>query len=101
MFFCGGKPEDGACANKAETIKRAQEFASILFTPAVSEPAANKYTKVDPCVKSVALMVWTFGLLRKAIGIKLGDRNTGPAAAENIMQQVDNQYYVVGIVQLT
>ena len=79
--FCSGKPEDGPCANRENSIKKAQGFASLLFSPAVSEPAANKYTKVDPCVKSVALMVWSFGLLRKAIGIRLGDRDSGPAIA--------------------
>ena len=34
-------------------------------------------------------MTWTFGLLRKAVGIKLGKKDTGPAAAENIPEQVD------------
>ena len=43
----------------------------------ISEPAANKYTKVDPCVRSVVLITWTFGLLRKALGAKLTKKARG------------------------
>ena len=87
---CGKAPEQGAWyANKATSVKRAQELASLFFLPPISEPAANKYTKIDPCVKSVALISWSFGLLRKAIGIKPGKKDTGPAAAENILEHVD------------
>ena len=64
-------------------------MAKLIFMPPISEPAANKYTKVDPCIKSVALINWTFGLLRKAIGLKLGKKDTGPAAAGRIPEQVD------------
>ena len=84
---CCGKPEDGPCANRAESVKRAQDLASMLFMPTISEPAANKYTKIDPCIKHVALVTWTFGLLRKAIGLKLGKKDTGPAV--DVPEQVD------------
>ena len=77
---CGELP----CANKAKSVERAQTLASIIFMPPISVPAANKYTKVDPCIKSCALVTWTFGLLRKAVGIKLGKKDTGSAATENI-----------------
>ena len=82
---CCGKPEEGPCADKAKSVQRAQQFASTIFLPPISEPAANKYTKIDPCVKSIALMTWTFGLLRKAVGITLGKKDTGSAADENIL----------------
>ena len=52
-------------------------------------PAANKYTKMDPCLKTVALLMHTFGVLRNAIGEKLGVKDSGPAAAANIPVQVD------------
>ena len=81
--------EDGPCADKAESIRKAKQYAKLIFCPPISQPAANKYTKIDPAVKSVALMTWTFGLLRKAIGLKLGKKDTGPAAAENIPTHVD------------
>ena len=49
--------------------------------PPISEPAANKYTKTDPCVKSALLVTWTFGLLRKAIGqhLRQNEEYTSPA----------------------
>ena len=34
-------------------------------------------------------MTWTFGLLRKAMGNKLGKKDTGPAAVENVPEHVD------------
>ena len=81
--------EDGPCADKAESMRKAKKYAKLIFCPPIVEPAANKYTKIDPAVKSVALMTWTFGLLRKAIGITLGKKDTGPAADDNIPQHVD------------
>ena len=68
---CCGKLADGPCANPGKSIKRAQDLALRLFVPPISEPAANKYTNVDPCVKSVLLIAWAFGLLRKALGVRL------------------------------
>ena len=52
-----------------------------IFMPPTSEPSANKYTKADPCVRSVCLVTWTFGLLRKAISRMLwkDEESTGPA----------------------
>ena len=89
---CCGLPEDGpplACANKAESVKRAKKLARIIFMPPISVPAATTDTKIDPCLKSVTLITWTFGLLRKAVGMKLGKKDTGPAAVGNIPEHVD------------
>ena len=69
---CCGKVQDGPCANKAESIKRARAHFAVIANPPVTSPAANKYTKVDPTIRSVSLLNWAlFGLLRKAMGAKL------------------------------
>jgi len=74
---CGTLP----AANRAKSLERANEFVKLIFLPPITEPAQNKYTKTDPCIRSVALVTWTFGLLRKAIGRKLfqNEEATGPA----------------------
>ena len=78
-------------ANAAKSIERAKTLAAKLFMPPLCEPAANKYTKVDPCLKSVALITWTFGLLRKAIGARLKKtaRDDPGHAAVVVPDQVD------------
>ena len=78
---CCGDFWQGPAANKAKSIARAKDLVKFIFMPPISEPAANKYTKTDPCVRTVCLVTWTFGLLRKAIARMLrGDENyTGPA----------------------
>ena len=56
--------------------------------PPVCEPAANKYTKVDPCVRGILIISWTFGLLRKAIGATIGkDEEAAPGVG--IPEHVD------------
>ena len=62
---------EGPCADKQKSMDRAKALAAKIFMPPISEPAANKYTKVDPCVKSCVLITWMYGLLRKALGEKL------------------------------
>ena len=77
---CGGAWE-GPKANKARSLARAKELVKFIFMPPVTEPAANKYTKTDPCVRAICLITWTFGLLRKAIGQMLRKKGecAGPA----------------------
>ena len=72
---------EGPATEKAKAIEKAKKLVRLLFMPPISEPAANKYTKTDPCVRSTVLVTWTFGLLRKAIGRLLGkgEDYTGPA----------------------
>ena len=53
------------------SVKRAQDLTLRLLVPPISEPAENKYTKVDACVRSVPLISRTSGLLRKALGVRL------------------------------
>ena len=87
---CCGDLEKGPCANKTKSIQRAQDLAAKIFMPPISEPAANKYTKVDPCVRSVVLITWCFGLLRKALGEKLRKEDTtGQADAEAYVVDTD------------
>ena len=78
---CCGEYWEGPAPNKTKSIERAKELVKCLFMPPISEPAANKYTKTDPCIRSTLLVTWTFGLLRKAIGLLLGkgEYYTGPA----------------------
>ena len=44
-----------------------------FVAPCLSEPAANKYTKVDPVIRKVALAGNFFNLLRRAFGRKFKD----------------------------
>ena len=71
----------GPCANKTESTARVTELVKFIFMPPISEPSANKYTKTDPCVRSVCLVTSTFGVLRKAISRMLWkvEESTGPA----------------------
>ena len=45
-----------------------------VVAPSISTPAANKYTKVDPVVRKVALLTIFFGIFRRMVGQKLGRR---------------------------
>lgn len=78
---CCGEVWEGPAANGDRSLSRAKELSKYLFMPPISTPAANKYTKTDPCVHRVShcTLVWSFGLLRKAISRMLGkvDGDTG------------------------
>ena len=79
---CCGKHNEGPCASRVKAVEKAKRLARLLLSPPVTEPAANKYTKCDPCVRSVAIVAWFHGLVRKAIGRKLKrqEESTGHAA---------------------
>ena len=78
---CCGDFWQGPAANKAKSIAKAKDLVKFIFMPPISEPAANKYTKTDPCVRTVCLVTWTFGLLRKSIArmLRKDENYTGPA----------------------
>ena len=61
---------DGCCANRNESIKKAHVLVRRLVVPCISEPAANKYTKVDPVIRKLAIACNFFGLLRRAFARK-------------------------------
>ena len=59
-------------ADRAVSLDRACELVMRIIAPSVATLAANKYTKVDPVVRKVALMTNFLDLLRQATGMKLG-----------------------------
>ena len=45
-----------------------------IISPAIAPPALNKYTKVDPAIRKVALMTHFGGLLKQGVAWKLGKK---------------------------
>ena len=45
-----------------------------IISPAIAPPALNKYTKVDPAIRKVALMTHFLGLLKQGVAWKLGKK---------------------------
>ena len=63
-----------ACADRSLTLDKATGLVKRVIAPSISTPAANKYTKVDPVVRKVALLTNFFGMLRRMVAQKLGRR---------------------------
>ena len=61
-----------AKADREISVRRAVELARLIVTPAMTLPAMNKYTKVDPVVRQVCLLASFRGLLRKVLALKVG-----------------------------
>ena len=59
----GGRPD---------SVQKAFTLLKAIVAPPISTPAVNKYTKVDPVVRKVSLMVSCFGLMRRIVAKKLG-----------------------------
>ena len=63
----------GCCPRgRSDSVQKAFTLLKAVACPLVSTPAANKYTKVDPVVRKVTLMVHCFGLLRRIVAKKVG-----------------------------
>ena len=64
----------GACCpgGRSDSVLTAFRLLKAIVAPPVSTPAVNKYTKVDPVMRKVALMVSCYGLLRRVVAKKLG-----------------------------
>ena len=64
----------GACCpgGRPDSVLTAFRLLKAIVAPPVSTPAVNKYTKVDPVMRKVALMVSCYGLLRRVVAKKLG-----------------------------
>ena len=60
-------------ADRAASVDRAFGLVKRFVAPCISEPAANKYTKVDPGMRALALATNFFGLLRRAFARQFGD----------------------------
>ena len=54
-------------ADRTAPVHRALGLVKRFVAPCISEPAANKYTKVDPVMRKLAIATNFYGLLRKAL----------------------------------
>ena len=57
-------------ADRGASVERAYGLVKRFVNPCMSEPAANKHTKVDPVMRELALAANFFGLLRRAFARK-------------------------------
>ena len=57
-------------ADRNASVSKAFGLVKRFVAPCISEPAANKYTKVDPVMRKLALATNFYGLLRKAFARK-------------------------------
>ena len=64
-----------AAADRSVSLDKACTLAKRIISPSITEPAANKYTKVDPVVRKVALMTNFLGIMRRAVAKRLGRRD--------------------------
>ena len=61
-------------------VQEAQGLVRTIFGRSLTEPAANKWTKIDPVIRRVLLKAW-FGIwFRRAVGMKLGKRDEAGSA---------------------
>lgn len=65
-------------------MERAFGLVKRFVCPCVSEPAANKYTKVDPVIRKLALATNFFGLLRRAFARKFKEEGKAQADESDI-----------------
>ncbi len=99
-----------ACADRSLTLEKAFGLVKRVVAPSISTPAANKYTKVDPVVRKIALLTNLFGILRRMVAQKLGRRvenedGDGFAGVDDdtvagIPQHEKDQYKKLGQVEL-
>ena len=62
-------------ADRMKSVDRAFRLVKRFVAPCISEPAANKYTKVDPVIRKLALASNFYSLLRRAFARKFKDRS--------------------------
>ena len=74
-------------ADRGKSVERAFGLVKRFVSPCLSEPAANKYTKVDPVMRKLALAANFFGLLRRAFARKF--KEEGGAEADHSDISVD------------
>ena len=61
----------------------------------------NKYTKVDPVVRKVTLMVHCFGLLRRIVAKKLGAAAPHEPEATGTASGLDGGFEIDGIIGIS
>ena len=59
--------------DRAAPVENAFGLVKRFVNPCVSEPTANKFTKVEPVMRKLALAANFFGLLRRAFARKFKD----------------------------
>lgn len=59
--------KDGCCADFMDSVKKGTALIMEIIFPKMSEPAANRYTKVYPAVLQVTLALNFFNVAKKAI----------------------------------
>ena len=67
---CCGPADAGPASNRASSLNTAFGLGKHFVAPCITEPAANKYTKVDPVMRKLAFMTKFGEILRKAVGRK-------------------------------
>jgi len=71
-------------ADRVASVERAFGLVKRFVNPCISEPAANKYTKVDPVIRKLALATNFFALLRRAFARKFKDKGESESDRSDI-----------------
>ena len=74
---CCGDRGVGACADRAVSVQKATDLARLITDAHMGVPALNNYTKVDPVLRKLCLLVNFFGLMPRAVAAKIGRRAAG------------------------
>jgi hypothetical protein len=60
---CGPTP----CHDRAVSVDSGASLIMDVIIPHISRPAANRYTKIDPVVRTIALMLHFYNIFQKAM----------------------------------
>ena len=63
---------DGVCASRETSLDKAMVLVDTVILRGIQIPAVNKWTKVEPVIASITLMVSCFKLVLRALQSKLG-----------------------------
>ena len=61
-----------ACHDRDVSVRKARELVRKVILRRVAQPAKNKWTKLDPAFRQVALLVHFFSLVQSALEAKVG-----------------------------
>ena len=89
----------GCCpGGRPDSVQKAFALLKAVVAPPISTPAVNKYTKVDPVVRKVTLMVHCFGLLRRIVAKKLGVAAPRESEVTETASGLDGGFELDGII---
>ena len=71
-------------ADRNASVTKGFALVKRFINPCISEPAANKYTKVDPVMRKLALATNFFSLLRRAFARKFNDKGDSESEVSDI-----------------